>query len=180
MSRFLFLLVCFFFSTQALAEGGLDTTGDPLPISVGGTRIMQVTSTGVGIGNTDPQAVLDVTGGVKIGGADLCDAERAGTIRWTGADFQGCNGSSWVSLTTAAKTTIWVSNFTTAQRCSVVCPNGMTIVTGGCEGASSGRISKSRPLGASGGAMPSPVTGWECERGDGTVAFLACYAKCER
>lgn len=52
-----------------------------------------------GIGTSDPQATLDINGGVKIGN-DLsdCKQEKAGTIRWTGEFFEGCNGKEWISL----------------------------------------------------------------------------------
>jgi len=52
-----------------------------------------------GIGTSDPQATLDINGGVKIGN-DLsdCTKEKAGTIRWTGEFFEGCNGKEWISL----------------------------------------------------------------------------------
>ncbi|MCI5138806.1 MAG: hypothetical protein D3922_10410, partial [Candidatus Electrothrix sp. AR1] len=42
-----------------------------------------------------------VGNGVKYG-VELtltCDGGNAGTIRWTGSDFEGCTGTDWVSLT---------------------------------------------------------------------------------
>jgi hypothetical protein len=42
-------------------------------------------------------ATLDVNGALKVGSEELPDA--AGMIRWTGSDFEGYDGSSWVSLT---------------------------------------------------------------------------------
>jgi len=54
-----------------------------------------------GLGTTDPQATLDVNGGVKIGNDTApCTAQKAGTLRFTGQGFEGCNGKSWVSLQT--------------------------------------------------------------------------------
>jgi len=53
----------------------------------------------VGIGTTAPGAKLEVVGGIKVGNdAATCDSSKAGTIRWTGSLFQGCQGSQWVSL----------------------------------------------------------------------------------
>jgi alpha-tubulin suppressor-like RCC1 family protein len=52
----------------------------------------------VGIGTTAPAATLDVAGGVKVGGATACGAYQTGTIRWTGAAFEGCDGSVWRPL----------------------------------------------------------------------------------
>ena len=50
----------------------------------------------VGIGNPEPQERLDIDGGVRLGGTD---GMNAGTIRWTGADFEGYDGAAWQSLT---------------------------------------------------------------------------------
>ena len=51
---------------------------------------------GVGIGVSNPVLRLEVDGGVKIG--DTAETV-AGAIRWTGADFEGHDGTQWVSLT---------------------------------------------------------------------------------
>jgi len=57
---------------------------------------LTVTSSGdVGIGVINPGEKLDVAGGVKIGNSS---GTNAGTIRWTGSDFEGYDGSSWRSL----------------------------------------------------------------------------------
>jgi len=50
----------------------------------------------VGIGTTNPQEQLDINGALKIG---TTSASNAGTIRWTGTDFEGYNGTLWNSLT---------------------------------------------------------------------------------
>jgi hypothetical protein len=52
----------------------------------------------VGIGTT-PTEKLDVNGAIRIGNTAT---SNAGTIRWTGSDFQGYNGTAWVSLTSGA------------------------------------------------------------------------------
>lgn len=40
------------------------------------------------------------TGSIQIGDRDGdCDSNTAGTIRFTGTDFEGCNGTSWVRFT---------------------------------------------------------------------------------
>lgn len=52
-----------------------------------------------GINTTDPQATLDVNGGIKIGNDTApCTAQKAGTIRFTETVFEGCDGKAWVSL----------------------------------------------------------------------------------
>jgi len=58
-----------------------------------------LTSGSVGVGTTAPAAKLSVSGGVQIGtDAATCTSAKAGTLRWDGAHFQGCNGSQWLSL----------------------------------------------------------------------------------
>jgi len=50
----------------------------------------------VGVGTTTPVEKFEVDGGIKIG---TSSNTNAGAIRWTGSDFEGYDGSSWVSLT---------------------------------------------------------------------------------
>ncbi len=50
----------------------------------------------VGIGTTAPVTKLDIGGGVRIANDDgVCDAAKAGTIRFTGTSFEGCTGTAW-------------------------------------------------------------------------------------
>lgn len=56
----------------------------------------------IGIGTNNPQALLDVNGAVRVANATMCTAARAGSIRWDGANFSGCNGTSWVSFNAIA------------------------------------------------------------------------------
>lgn len=53
-------------------------------------------SMNVGVGITDPTQRLDVDGAVRFGNTTL---GNAGTIRWSGIDFEGYDGSTWHSLT---------------------------------------------------------------------------------
>ena len=55
----------------------------------------------IGIAVTTPAEKLDVNGAIRVG---VAAGTNAGTIQWTGADFQGYNGSAWVSLTGAGDT----------------------------------------------------------------------------
>lgn len=50
----------------------------------------------VGVGTASPQAMLDVSGGVKVSNdVAACSAVKAGTIRWNGSAMQYCNGAAW-------------------------------------------------------------------------------------
>ncbi len=78
-------------STNQVKEGGLSVEA----LSVFGSGYFQGN---VGIGVVTPTETLDISGGVKVGNTTNTNA---GTIRWTGADFQGYMGGDWVSLTGA-------------------------------------------------------------------------------
>src|SRR3990167_6133787 len=69
----------------------------------------------IGIGTASPQAKLDVAGNVNVAGkikvGDDSVSPAAGTIRWTGSDFEGYDGTVWKSLT-SGDTTIINSNVT--------------------------------------------------------------------
>ena len=71
-------------------------TGDTWYLYVNGDYRIQVTPSGnVGIGAA-PLEKLHVGGGLRIGNTS---ASAAGTLRWTGSDFEGHDGSTWKSLT---------------------------------------------------------------------------------
>ena len=50
----------------------------------------------VGIGVSNPVERLEVAGGITLGNSST---PKAGTVRWSGTDFEGYDGSQWVSLT---------------------------------------------------------------------------------
>ena len=50
----------------------------------------------IGIGTINPLEKIDINGALRIG---TTTSTNSGTIRWTGGDFEGYNGSNWVSLT---------------------------------------------------------------------------------
>jgi hypothetical protein len=66
-------------------------------VTKGKTRV-KISSVGkVAIGVFQPKQKLDIGGAIRIGNtSDL----HAGSIRWTGTDFEGYDGSGWNSLTT--------------------------------------------------------------------------------
>lgn len=81
-----------------------DKGSNTLHFRDGTGNILNIKSGNVGIGTTSALAKLDVNGGIKIGTDSApCNASKAGTIRWTGSDFEGCKGGSqWVSLSFSA------------------------------------------------------------------------------
>ncbi|MBN1998945.1 hypothetical protein JW935_15405 [candidate division KSB1 bacterium] len=64
--------------------------------SDGGVLMTVTEDSAVGIGTSDIVEKLDVNGAIHLGNTK---ASNTGTIRWTGTDFEGYNGSSWLSLT---------------------------------------------------------------------------------
>jgi len=73
-------------------------TTDPGGLVAAVTGIVQSVAGNVGVGVSNPAAKLDVSGGIKVANDTTCNSSKAGTIRWTGTAFEGCNGSDWVSL----------------------------------------------------------------------------------
>ena len=61
----------------------------------GGLTVDGVTGN-LGVGVIDPVQRLDLAGALHLGTTASADA---GTIRWTGFDFEGYNGSAWQSFT---------------------------------------------------------------------------------
>lgn len=94
-------------TTGSLDVGGdLQASGDG---DVGGTLVagnVEVPVGGsVGVGTDNPEAELDVVGEVATDELRLrvtngdCTAADAGTLRWTGEVFEGCDGEQWTALT---------------------------------------------------------------------------------
>ncbi|MEK7589921.1 MAG: hypothetical protein AAB475_01565 [Patescibacteria group bacterium] len=83
-------------TTNQVKNGGLSL--DALSVFGGGYF-----QGNVGVGVVTPTNTLEVAGdikateGIKIGNTSDTDA---GTIRWTGTDFEGYDGTQWISLTT--------------------------------------------------------------------------------
>jgi hypothetical protein len=88
-------------TTDQVKDGGLSLTG----LSVFGGGYFQGN---VGVGVVTPIEALEVAGniktteGIKVGNTIDTDA---GTIRWTGTDFEGYDGTEWKSLTAEGGTT---------------------------------------------------------------------------
>lgn len=72
-------------------------TDDHFRIRIDGTSHLSLSPAGyLGVGVSLPSERLDISGGLRLGSTTN---NNAGTIRWTGSDFEGYNGSSWQSLT---------------------------------------------------------------------------------
>ncbi len=54
----------------------------------------------VGVGTAAaPAAKLEINGGIKMGNdADACNSSKQGTMRFVGGNFQGCDGTNWVTM----------------------------------------------------------------------------------
>ena len=77
-------------------RGSADVPGGSF--AVGGSTFI-IKSGNVGIGTTAPVARLDVGGGIRVANdGDTCNSVKAGTIRFTGTNFQGCTGTAWLTF----------------------------------------------------------------------------------
>ena len=63
-----------------------------------GVEVMRVKTTGVGIATTEPQAMLDVNGTVRMAKISAPSSPVAGMIYFDGTHFRGYNGSVWKQL----------------------------------------------------------------------------------
>lgn len=86
------------------ASGLFAPAASTVSIATAGTEAIRVASNQrVGIGQTTPQAKLDVNGGVRIGNsANPCLSTNAGELIWDGVNVQICNGINWTTLGTPA------------------------------------------------------------------------------
>nr|VFK78043.1 MAG: Collagen triple helix repeat-containing protein [Candidatus Kentron sp. SD] len=75
------------------------TDGDLLSVQTGAEvdALLVDKSGNVGVGAAKPAVKLDVAGGIRVGGETVCDAGRAGTIRYNdaGDEVEFCDGSAW-------------------------------------------------------------------------------------
>ncbi len=73
-------------------------------IRIGGVDRIFVDTVGrLGDGVASPVEMLDVAGGIRL---STTGNANPGTIRWTGTDFEGYDGTSWKSLTSAGGETL--------------------------------------------------------------------------
>jgi len=106
------------FSLPALAADGFNSSaGTDLPLGAGGAAPTMVIKNGtgnVGIKNNDPQAALDVGGGVRVGNENLCNAQKTGTLRYNSDKLQICDAASlqWKEVGGAPEYYYTVSSYT--------------------------------------------------------------------
>ena len=62
---------------------------------------------GVGTGKTAPAEVIDAAGAIRLG---TTANTNNGTIRYTGADIEGCTGGTWKSLTATASKVVRIGH----------------------------------------------------------------------
>jgi hypothetical protein len=76
--------------------------------STGKNERMRISADGnIGIGTKEPVEKLDIQGGLRIGNTEN---NNPGSIRWTGADFEGFDGTNWVSFTNGSGVEYWNLN----------------------------------------------------------------------
>jgi hypothetical protein len=72
---------------------------DYFKIRIDGANHLVISPAGnLGLGAASPSERLHIDGALRLG---TTANNNTGTIRWTGSDFEGYNGSSWLSLTGA-------------------------------------------------------------------------------
>ena len=113
---------------------------------------MLVSSGKIGIGVMSPVSKVDVNGGMKLSNdGGECDSSKAGTIQWTGSDFQGCDGTAW-------------SSFAPQANCSPDSPLTQTL---SCPSGQTGSITQTRTS-----TCPGPTTS------EWTTTSYACSTPC--
>jgi hypothetical protein len=96
------------------------TTGNVLLAAAGGS---------VGIGTTSPVEALEVNGAIKLG---TTAGANAGTLRWSGSNFQGYDGVSWFNIMPnppAAGGCDQTQSFTSAGNYGYTVPSGFATIT---------------------------------------------------
>lgn len=95
-------------SNAARIKGTLNGTNTDLSFLTGGAERLKIDLNGlVGIGLTPSAEKLEVNGAVKIGTAS---GTADGTIRYTGTDFEGRKGGSWVTMTASGLASAFIQN----------------------------------------------------------------------
>jgi formylglycine-generating enzyme required for sulfatase activity len=96
--------------STATAGGSLASSFQIIDRTAVASRMLITTNGNVGIGTSTPSEQLHVNGRIVI--ADSANTPVAGTVRWNGSDFQGFDGTNWLSLT-ASRTPLVSMEFVT-------------------------------------------------------------------
>lgn len=67
---------------------------------IDGRKVIITNDGNIGAGIINPDEKLALNGAIQIGNTENLNT---GTIRWTGEDFEGYNGTSWMSLTSGGE-----------------------------------------------------------------------------
>ncbi|MCM2354791.1 MAG: hypothetical protein NDI63_14320, partial [Pseudobdellovibrio sp.] len=80
--------------------GMFNPSAGTLSFATSGAERVRITSAGtVGVGTTNPQTALDVSGGVRIGlETATCATSLAGTLRYNAGNVEYCNGTTWTAF----------------------------------------------------------------------------------
>jgi hypothetical protein len=129
-------------NTPAPVHVGLITQTKDGGLIVGALRsLLDVYVDGkVGIGTTNPSEALEVAGNIKATqGLQVGNTTNAnaGTIRWSGSDFEGYDGSQWKSLT-ASSIAISSGQQTFTNSGTFTVPDGVTKVSISMSGGGGG------------------------------------------
>ncbi len=103
-------------------------------------RVIMVNQTGnapirVGISTTAPSTSLHVNGSIRMGSEtsttlNICDANRAGAIRYISTTFQTCDGTGWASLVNTSGTVAATDRIISGTSVATMSPNGVLTVRG--------------------------------------------------
>lgn len=138
-------------------------------------------------GSTTAQLIIETDGGVKVptAGIKFGGTPVAGSLRWTGSDFQGYNGSQWLSLLNnqAPPQTFWATASPSAN-CSTVCPSGYAPAADAngntCKnlaGAAQNSVSYDRFIRYE-GSVRYGESFWGCGSSNGTLDYSSRLAQC--
>ena len=124
-------------SGQIAASRFYDRDNSSYYIDPGNAGYAGLFSGNVGIGTTGAAEKLEVNGVIRIGNTTT---NNAGTIKWTGSDFQGYDGSTWKSLTAGSGACFMAATCPSGYEtvlthwsgtCTVTCAYGYTNTCGG-------------------------------------------------
>ena len=113
-------------------DGGIAGTGTVNSLAkfteeeVLGDSILFENNGSIGIGTTDPQSALQVSGGIQLANDDAeCTEDKSGTLRWNSPNLEMCNGFRWALVSSVPEEVILEFAYTGANQSWTV-PDGVT------------------------------------------------------